>query len=53
MHLKKGQKDNCMSENVLTVDNTEYITDLLSKNVGQSTKAPAALKVLIDDAWMC
>lgn len=34
MYLKKRQKDNCMSENVLPVDNAEDITDLLSKDVG-------------------
>lgn len=49
IHLKNGQIDNCMSENVLPVDNTDYITDLRSKNVGQSTTAPAAMKVLIGD----
>lgn len=40
--MKKGQKDNYMSENVLTVDNAEYITDILSKEVGWWTKAAAA-----------
>lgn len=50
--MKKGQKDNYMSENVFTVDNAEYITDLLSKEVGWWTKAAAALKALILDVWI-
>lgn len=43
--MKKGQKDNYMSENVLTVDNAEYTTDLLSKEVGWWTKAAADLSI--------
>lgn len=50
--MKKGQKDNYMSENVLTIDNAEYITDLLSKEVERWTKAAAALIVLLRDVWI-
>lgn len=50
--MKEGQKDNYMSENVLTVDNAEYITDLLYKELRWWTKAAAALKALILDVWI-